>query len=223
MNLIDGIILGVLLLSVLVGLFRGLVSEVLSLVIWIVAFWAAWMFGATVVGQLEHAISVPSLRYLAAYGGVFVAVLILGALVRFAVRRLIWSAGLSGVDRVFGMVFGLVRGVLIVTVLVFLVGLTALTRESWWQQSVLLPQFQSAAAWLGQQIPPDVANNVREKLDPSTALQKVKPADVIDHLRDLPVPLDALKSGGVAPMPATSRNTAIPAPATSAAPHSSNY
>ena len=136
MNLTDGIILGVLLLSVLVGLFRGLVSEVLSLVVWIVAFWATWMFGPTVSAQLEHTISMPALRHLAAYGGCFVAVLILGALVRFALRRLIWSAGLSGIDRTFGMVFGFVRGVLIVTVLVFLIGLTALTREAWWQQSV---------------------------------------------------------------------------------------
>jgi len=222
MNWTDCIILGVLALSVLIGLFRGLISEVLSLVIWIAAFWMAWAFGPVVSAHLEHIISMPTLRYCVGYGVCFVTVLIIGALVRFAVRRLIWSTGLSGIDRMFGMVFGFVRGVLIVTLLVFLVGLTAFTREPWWQQSVLLPQFQEAAAWLGQNVPTSVSADVREHLKPSAVIEKVQSSGVLDHLHDLSVPPHAPISGATSALPAASR-TASPAAATSAAGHSTNY
>ncbi|MEO8999420.1 MAG: CvpA family protein [Rhodanobacter sp.] len=221
MNWTDGIILGVLALSVLIGLFRGLVSEVLSLVIWIAAFWVAWTFGPVVSAQLEHTISLPSLRYCVGYGVCFVAVLIVGALLRFAMRRLIWSTGLSGIDRLLGMLFGFVRGVLIVTLLVFLVGLTGFTRDAWWQQSVLLPQFQGAAAWLGQNVPADVSASVREHLKPSAVIEKVQSSGVLEHLRDLSVPPHAPISG--APSAPAVSHTASPAAATSAAAHPTNY
>ncbi|GGY22142.1 hypothetical protein GCM10008098_13990 [Rhodanobacter panaciterrae] len=222
MNWTDGLILGVLTLSVLIGLFRGLVSEILSLVIWIAAFWVTWTFGPAVSAQLEHTIALPSLRYFVGYGVCFVAVLIVGALIRFAMRRLIWSTGLSGIDRLLGMLFGFVRGVLIVTLLVFLVGLTGFTREPWWQHSSLLPQFQSAAAWLGQNIPADVSASVREHLKPSAVIEKVQSSGVLEHLHDLSVPPHAPISGATSALPAASR-TASPAAATSAATHPTNY
>ncbi len=184
MNWTDGVILGVLALSVLIGLFRGLVAEVLSLAIWIAAFWATWAFGPLVSAQLEHAITMPTLRNAVGYGACFVIVLIIGALIRFAVRRLIWSSGLSGVDRMFGMLFGFLRGVLIVAAMVFLMGLTGFTREPWWQQSALVPQFQSVAAWLGQAIPANVPASVRDHLHPQEMLDKIHPSDILKHLPD---------------------------------------
>ena len=94
MNWIDYTILGALALSVVVGLWRGLVSEVLSLAAWIVAFWVAWTFGPLVAAQFEHSITLPAARVLLGYGLCFVAVLVLGALLRFLARRLLWSVGL---------------------------------------------------------------------------------------------------------------------------------
>ena len=185
MNGIDYTILGVLALSVFVGLWRGLVSEVLALAIWVAAFWVAWMLGPAAAARLEHVIELPSARIIVGYALCFVAVLILGALLRFAIGRLIESTGLSGTDRLLGMLFGFVRGVLLVAVLVFLVGFTAFTRDPWWRQSVLLPRFQHVAAWLGQQVPP----GVREYLHPPAALGR---------LSGLPAALPAPISG-VAP------------------------
>ncbi|WP_255324846.1 CvpA family protein, partial [Rhodanobacter sp. OR444] len=156
MNWTDDIILGVLALSVFVGLWRGLVSEVLALAIWIAAFWVAWMLGPAAAARLEHVIELSSARIIVGYGLCFVVVLILGALLRFVIGRLIEGTGLSGTDRLLGMLFGFARGVLLVTLLVFLVGFTAFTRDPWWRQSVLLPHFQHMAAWLGQQVPPGV-------------------------------------------------------------------
>ncbi|CAM5318490.1 CvpA family protein [Rhodanobacter lindaniclasticus] len=175
MNWLDGIILGILGLSVLIGLMRGLVAEVLSLVTWIAAFWVAAVFGPDVAALFEHSISLPMARIGLGYAICFFGILLLGVIVRFAARRLIWSTGLTGMDRVLGVLFGFVRGVLVVTILVFLVGLTAVTREPWWQQSTLLPQFQVAAAWLGQNIPASVG----EHLHPEAVLDKLKSAPVL--------------------------------------------
>ncbi|GAB3791229.1 CvpA family protein [Dyella agri] len=212
MNWIDYTILGVLGLSVLVGLWRGLVSEVLALVIWIAAFWVAWLLGPAVAERL-HVITVPTLRVVAGYALCFVLVLVLGALLRFLVQRLLVSTGLSGTDRLFGMVFGLARGVLLVCLLVFLCQFTTFTREPPWQQSLLLPPFQSATIWLGQQVPPSVrehfhpatvSDSLREHLNPaavSGALGgKLDPAALPEALRKrLPA---TISTPGATPAPA---------------------
>jgi membrane protein required for colicin V production len=166
MNGIDYTILGVLALSVLVGLWRGLVSEVLSLAAWIAAFWVAWVFGPVVAAQLEQSISLPAARILLGYGLCFVVVLVVGALLRFVARRLLSSIGLGGLDRLLGMLFGFARGVLLVTLVVFLAGFTALTREAGWQRSLLLPQFTGMAGWLGDRVP----ESVRRYLHPPPEL-----------------------------------------------------
>lgn len=170
MNWVDGAILVILGLSVLIGLMRGLVAELLSLVIWVAAFVVAALFGPDVAALFTNAISLSVARICLGYAICFFGVLLIGAIVRFAARKLIWSTGLTGIDRLLGVVFGFVRGVLVVTLVVFLVGLTSVTREPWWQQSTLLPQFQGTAAWLGQNIPPGIADH----LHPEAVLDKLK-------------------------------------------------
>jgi membrane protein required for colicin V production len=221
MNWTDCIILGVLALSVLIGLFRGLIAEVLSLVIWVAAFWATSIFGPVVSEQLQHSITSVPLRTFVSYGVCFVLVLILGAIIRFTVRRLIWSAGLSGVDRLFGTVFGFVRGVLIVAVLVFLVGLTGFTKESWWRESTLAPQFQGLASWLGQEVPTTIPASVRDHVHPEAMLDKIHPSEMLDHMPDLSR-LPHVPTFG-SPLAPSAPRTALPAPATSVDPSSTNH
>jgi membrane protein required for colicin V production len=170
MNAVDMVIIAVLALSVLVGLFRGLISEVLSLVTWAGAYLVARMYGPMVAEQLEHTIQTPMLRIAAGYGICFVAVLIVGALVRFMVRQMVIGTGLGGTDRMLGMMFGFARGVLLVALLVFLVDLTSFAREPTWRQSALVPQFDSIVVWLQQELP-------------SHVLQRLQPSDL--HLPDL--------------------------------------
>ena len=190
MNWIDLTILGVLGLSVLIGLFRGLVSEVLALAIWIAAVWLAWLFGPAVSARLE-AISIPALRVAAGYALCFVLVLLLGALLRYFVHKLLVSTGLSGTDRLLGMLFGLARGVLLVCVLVFLCQFTTLTREPLWQQSTLLPPFQSATIWLGQQVPPGVREHFRPAAVSDSLRAHINPAAAAQALGKLPAVLPA--------------------------------
>lgn len=165
MNWADYIIVAVLALSVLVGLWRGLVSEVLALAVWVAAFWLAWTFGPTVAAQFEHSIDLPSVRMLVGYGLCFIVVLIAGALLRFLMGKLVQGTGLSGSDRLLGMFFGLARGVLLVTLAVFVLGFTPFARDPWWQQSQLLPGFTGAADWLGERLP----ESVRGYLHPASS------------------------------------------------------
>jgi membrane protein required for colicin V production len=160
MNWADYTILAVLALSVLMGLWRGFIGEVLALVCWILAFWTAWMFGPALADRFSASISTPSVRVLLAYVVCFVTVLIAGAIVGFLMRKLVEGSGLSGSDRLLGMVFGLMRGFALVTLVVLLMGFTPFRRDPWWNQSRLLPDFEIGARLLGDRLPAEVARYI---------------------------------------------------------------
>ncbi|HEX7341761.1 MAG TPA: CvpA family protein [Rhodanobacteraceae bacterium] len=156
MNWADYVIIAVLLLSVLMGLWRGLIAEVLALAVWVAAVWLAWVFGPRVAVAFRGSIQEPSIRIILGFVICFVVVLIAGALIKFVMDKLVKGTGLTGSDRLLGMLFGLARGALLVTLAVFLLGFTPFTRDPWWHQSQLLPTFTSAAGWLGRQLPQGV-------------------------------------------------------------------
>src|SRR5262249_6777348 len=155
MNWADYCIIAALALSVLMGLWRGFIGEVLALACWVLAFWVAWMFGDKLAAEFT-AITLPSARLLLGYSVCFVTVLIAGAIVSFLMRKLIAGSGLSGSDRLLGMLFGLLRGLALVTLTVLVLGFTPLPRDPWWKQSQLLPGFQRGAEWLSARLPPEV-------------------------------------------------------------------
>jgi len=186
-NETDYIIIAVLALSVMVGLWRGLVSEVLALVIWVAAFWVAWVFGPVLAVHLEGLVRQPALRIIGAYVACFVLVLVVGAVLRVLARKLIDGVGLAGPDRVLGGVFGLARGILVVTLAVFLVGFTALSRDAWWQQSILLPHFRQAAVWMEHHTPKDVGKYLHPpQLERLPSLQTLVPAPILTSPRSAP-------------------------------------
>lgn len=158
---IDYCILGFIGLSALIGLIRGLLSEVLSLVIWGVAVWIGLYYGRRFSLYLEPVIAVPSARMAVSFLALFIATLMTGGLVSFLLRKLVSSTGLSGTDRLAGMLFGVARGMLIAAVLVLLAGVTPLPEDPWWKQSQLIPPFQSLALWLREQLPVELASYVK--------------------------------------------------------------
>ncbi|MFT3793063.1 MAG: CvpA family protein [Rudaea sp.] len=155
MNWADYAILAALALSVLMGLWRGFIGEVLALAVWAVAIWIAWRFGPQVAAAYT-AIDLPSARIVLGYATCFVAVLIAGAIVGFLMRKLVAGSGLGGTDRLLGAVFGLARGIVLVTLTVLLLGFTPFPRDPWWHGSRLLPSFQNAAQWASLHMPPEV-------------------------------------------------------------------
>lgn len=161
MNWADYLIVIIIALSMLIGLWRGLLREVISLATWIAAFAIAFLFAEDGAAHLMPYIDVPSLRAAAAFGGLFLATLLLGGLVGILASYLVDYTGLTGTDRVLGMVFGLGRGAIVIAILVLAAGLTPIPRDPWWQQSLLVPHFQDTALWLRGLLPPDLAQNFR--------------------------------------------------------------
>lgn len=158
MNAADILILGLIVLSMLLGLLRGFVSGIISLVSWVAAFWVAWAFGGTVATWYAGLLEDQAARFVAGYLTCFLAVLVVGALFGWLMRGLLQRGGLRGDDRLLGMLFGLARGLLLVTAVVFLLGFTALPGEAtWWRQSRLLPGFEAGADWLARRLPPEVS------------------------------------------------------------------
>lgn len=157
MNWADYCILGTLAISVLMGLWRGFVAEVMALSCWALAFWVAYTFGADLAEKFSSSIRLVSARFLLGYAICFITVLIAGSIVTFLIRKLVSSSGLSGTDRMLGMLFGLARGGVVVTLMVLLLGFTPFPKDLWWHESQLLPTFQTSAEWLSAQLPAEVA------------------------------------------------------------------
>lgn len=159
MNAADILILAVLALSMLFGLWRGFVGEVLSLACWIAAFWVAWAFGDQVAAFYGGFLREPTAAIIAGYLTCFLGVVVVGAVLGWMVRRLLSRGGLRGGDRFLGLLFGVARGWLLVTFAVLMLGFTALPREAaWWRQSALLPTFEHGATWFAARLPPEVAH-----------------------------------------------------------------
>ncbi len=157
---IDYTIIGLILISSVIGLLRGLIREAFSLVIWVVAIWVGLTFSREFSSFLEGLIDFPSARIAAAFAVLFFITLILGALISYLLGELVKKTGLTGSDRFAGMIFGIARGLVVVAVVIMLAGLTPLPEDSWWKESVLIPPFQALAVWFREHIPSGMAGYV---------------------------------------------------------------
>lgn len=153
---VDIVILGIIVISALISLMRGFVREALSLLGWLVSFWLAVTFAGDLAESFLSGISVPSLRVAVAFTIIFVLTLVIMALINKLASQLIKKSGLTGADRMIGMIFGVLRGVLIVSVVVFLAGFTAMPQDAWWQESIFMDVFHEFAVWLRELAAPEI-------------------------------------------------------------------
>ncbi|GAB3734843.1 hypothetical protein GCM10028794_13650 [Silanimonas algicola] len=149
---LDTAILVVIGLSALLGAIRGMLTEVLSLLVWVAALWLTVAFGDLAAAEFTG-IESPLLRALAGYGATFVLVVVLGNIAIWLLRTLVHGAGLSGTDRWLGFGFGAARGYAIVLAVVLLVSFTPWSRATLWRESALMPVFTAPAGWIVAQLP----------------------------------------------------------------------
>ena len=136
MAALDWVILAALFVSMLLGMLRGLVYEVMAALSWIAAFVLAEWLAARVGGWLPMgATTSEPLRYAAGFAVVFILAVFAGGLLAWALRRMVEAAGLRPVDRALGAAFGIVRGVVLLLALAVVVSMTPLRRDAWWTES----------------------------------------------------------------------------------------
>ncbi|MBP5998173.1 MAG: CvpA family protein [Azonexus sp.] len=157
----DYVVLGIVAVSLMLGLWRGVVSELIALAAWVMAFMAALEFGADAGKAVFTGLADPAIRVLAGCVLVFVGVLVFMSLIRLAVRSMVKALGLSLSDRLLGMFFGLARGVLLVMLLVAAGGMTSAPQQPWWKEATLAPPLETAVLVAKPWLPDDLAKKIR--------------------------------------------------------------
>jgi membrane protein required for colicin V production len=195
-NAIDYVIIGLLTLSVVTGLMRGLVKEIIALLTWVVAYIAATLFATklatifTSSPKVQEAIATsgsdaaqngePSLLAIgASFICIIFAVLIIGKIIGYIVSGAIEGRGISVANRFLGGLFGACRGGLFVLFIMFLVQLTPAVEENSWQESRLVSAFQPAVKWLSEKVQPGF-ESLKSKLE-AKAISGLKGDSLKNH------------------------------------------
>ena len=156
----DYIVLVIIGISIIVSMMRGAVREVLAIAGWLAAFYVAKTYASQLVPLLPQDIPTESLKILAAFVILLLGVLLIASLLSIALSSLIQKIGLNWLNRFVGALFGFLRGLLIVCVLVFLAGLTNLPKDSRWANAMFSSPLELLVKTMLPWLPPSVAKHV---------------------------------------------------------------
>ncbi len=160
LNWADYAMLAIIAISVVISLIRGFTKEALSLAGWIAAAWIGLTYANNFQPYLQDYIEVPSIRYLVSMISLFIVSLFIAAFINSLVSQLVKKTGLSGTDRMIGVLFGVARGCVVIAILVMVGGMTALPSDPWWQQSHFIHYFEQMAVYIRDMLPADFATNI---------------------------------------------------------------
>lgn len=146
--------------SILLSVMRGLVREVLALLAWVAAFWLATAYTVDIARLLPAAVPTQPVRLLAAFVILFLGALLLMSLVSMSIAELVKNLGLGVMDKTLGGVFGLLRGLLVVMILVLLAGLTALPRQGFWRSAMFSAPLEALALNIKPWLPDEFAKRI---------------------------------------------------------------
>ncbi|MEL6868594.1 MAG: CvpA family protein [Pseudomonadota bacterium] len=163
MTLLDWIFIAIIGASMVVGAFRGIIKEAVSLSSLLIATWAAFHFAPLGENLLGEWIGSAALRTWAARIAIFALVLMLGGLAGWLIARFANQVGLTSMDRMFGLGFGFLRGAVISGLVVIVGPYMALDKDDWWRQSTLLPYAQAVADGIGV-LAPKAFDYLREEI-----------------------------------------------------------
>ncbi len=161
MNNLDFGVLGIFAVSILLGLLRGAVKEVLSLLAWLVAYFAAKRFAGIAAQWMPTQLDNPGLRHMGGFALVFVVVMVAAMLVSLLLSASLKAAGLGMTDHLLGMFFGALRGLVVVLALVLLAGLTTLPRTEFWRHSLFAPYLVKGAVMVRSWLPIDFVKHIQ--------------------------------------------------------------
>ena len=131
----DWVLLTVLVLSLLLGAWRGLVFEVLSVLGWVAAFFAAQWLAPWVADLLPLSTLSAAMKFGVAFVLTFIASVFAAGLLASLMRKLVSAAGLRPADRLLGALFGVLRGMVLLLAVTVAVNMTPFKGSDWWQAS----------------------------------------------------------------------------------------
>ncbi|MFP8779226.1 CvpA family protein [Hydrogenophaga sp. RWCD_12] len=159
-NSVDGVLLFILVLSAIVGMWRGLVYEVLSVMAWVAAFVLAQHYAGRMAELLPMGNASPGLRTAAGFAVVFVAGAFAGGFLAWVVKKMVAAVGLRPIDRVLGGAFGLLRGAVVLLAVAVVVDMTPLQSQSGWQSSVVARVLEQSLHTLKPLLPETVSRHL---------------------------------------------------------------
>lgn len=160
MAALDWIFVAVLLASLLIGAWRGLVFELLSLAGWVVAFFAAQWFASDVGARLPMGDTDSPLRHAAGFVVVFIGAVFACGFVAWLMKKLVEAVGLRPADRTLGAAFGVLRGLVLLLAVTLVAGWTPLQEADWWKESRAAPMLQDVLKGLKPVVPEEFARHL---------------------------------------------------------------
>ena len=146
--------------SVLLSLMRGLTQEILSFLSWLVALWCASQYADRVSSMLPLPTTAPELRILLAFVAILMAVWVATLFIKLVIAKFIRMVGLGSIDRILGLIFGFVRGGIVVVLLVLAAGVTQFPQLPMWRNAMFSPLCVSVAKEALPWLPPALANKI---------------------------------------------------------------
>lgn len=152
LNWIDYTILGIILISLLIGVVRGFICEVISLITWIVALALAFKYASVLATHFAF-IKSQTGAYALAFGLIFVVILIIGITINVLVQQLWHRTGMPVADRLLGLLLGIARGIVIIAFILLFVSASPLQEEPVVKKSQFIPLFKPVVVWLRDILP----------------------------------------------------------------------
>lgn len=199
LTVVDTVLVGIILISAIISLVRGFLKEALSLITWIAAFFIAKTFSTPFSQILEPVFEAEKVRYGFSFGILFALTLLVGGVINFLISKIVSVTGLGVADRILGTVFGFARGVILITVAVFILRGTPVANQDGWQQSQLLPHIELLADWSEEHLPElSDSLDIQQSLDKLSELESMRSAGGSmsevdsDQIRELKASKDSL-------------------------------
>ncbi len=145
---IDYVILGIVGLSILTGVFRGFVKELIALCVWALGIWLAFSYSQQLVPKLQPYVQDKTASVVIAFIAILLGTLVVGGIVNALLSFILQRSGLSGTDRLLGLVFGFARGMFIVALVILVVKMTSIPDTEYRQHSYLYARFDPIVNWL---------------------------------------------------------------------------